>query len=367
MYDVAIVGGGIAGFATALRLQAKGLTTIVLESHGQPGGCSGFFRRQGFSFDVGATTLVDFGTGGVGGELLGSVGMAPIDGEALPGYVAWLPDRRVTLLRDPIAWSRERRNALGDTPGHRSLWRLLDRLAEVFWRASRRGAKLPIRGISDAIRAVRSVGLDGLPLTRYLRWTVADALRAHGLSQDRAVNGLLAMLIQDTVHGTVAEAPLINAALGITIRGAGLTRPRGGMRGFWKALVTRYRQLGGELRVGRKVEQVQGHQGDFRIETRRGVVAASQVVVAVPAALAARLGPQPVAEALSPYLRRDPTPREVPRSSFSASPSMRSRARSSLTISFWRTMPVRWATGTTCSSRSRPEAIPRARHRAIEP
>ena len=48
MYDAAIIGGGIAGMATALRLQARGLATVVLEAHGQPGGCAGFFRRQGF-------------------------------------------------------------------------------------------------------------------------------------------------------------------------------------------------------------------------------------------------------------------------------------------------------------------------------
>ena len=102
------------------------------------------------------------------------------------------------------------------------------------------------------------------------------------------------MLIQDTVHGTVAEAPLINAALGITIRGAGLTRPRGGMRGFWKVLIARYRQLGGELRVGCAVERVAGRQGAYRVVTRRGLVAASQVVAAVPTTLAARLGPEPV-------------------------------------------------------------------------
>ncbi len=305
MYDVANIGGGLAGTATALRLQASGLATIVFESHGQPGGCAGFFRRKGFSFDVGATTLVDFGPGGVGGELLESVGMMPIESETLPGYVAWLPDRTVTLFRDPAAWSRERLDALEDTPGHRAFWGLLDRLAACFWRASRRGVKLPIRSVADVIRAVRAVSVAGLPLVRYLHWTVADALRAHGLCGDRALHGLLAMLIEDTVHGTLAEAPLINAALGISIRGAGLTRPRGGMRGFWKALIARYRQLGGELRVGCAVERVAGKLGAYRVVTRRGVVEASQVVAAVPAALAARIGPEPVAEALSPYLRRD--------------------------------------------------------------
>ncbi len=291
--------------ATALRLQARGLATVVLEAHGQPGGCAGFFRRKGFAFDVGATTLVDFGLDGVGGEFLESVGMSTIMGEELPGYVAWLPDRTVTLFRDPVAWSRERLKALGDTPGHRSFWRLLDRLADVFWRASRAGVKLPILVVADAIRAARAVGLGELPLARYLGWTMADALRAHGLGDDRALVGLLAMLIQDTIHSSVAEAPLINAALGITIRGAGLTRARGGMRGVWRGLIARYRHLGGELRVGCPVERVERHEGVYRVTTRRGVFAASQVVAAVPAALAARMGPEPVAEALAPYLRRD--------------------------------------------------------------
>src|SRR4051795_11016877 len=127
MYDAAIIGGGIAGMATAARLQARGLATVVLEAHGQPGGCAGFFRRKGFAFDVGATTLVDFGPGGVGGELLDRIGMGPLDGEPLPADVAGLPDRTVTLHRDPTAWSAERLRALGDTPAHHRLWRWLDR------------------------------------------------------------------------------------------------------------------------------------------------------------------------------------------------------------------------------------------------
>src|SRR6266702_1691493 len=68
--DVAVLGGGMAGMATAMRLQASHMSTVVLEAHGHIGGCAGYFRRQGFSFDVGATTLGDFEPGGVGAELL---------------------------------------------------------------------------------------------------------------------------------------------------------------------------------------------------------------------------------------------------------------------------------------------------------
>lgn len=66
MKDAAVIGGGMAGMAVAARLQALGFSTIVFEAHGAPGGCAGFYQHKGFSFDVGATTLVDFEPGGVG-------------------------------------------------------------------------------------------------------------------------------------------------------------------------------------------------------------------------------------------------------------------------------------------------------------
>ena len=305
MKDVAIIGAGIAGMATATRLQRQGFSTIVFEAHGQPGGCAGFYRRKGFAFDVGATTLVDFAPGGVGDEWLTSIGMPPVEGEQLPGYVAWLPDRVVTLHRHRVLWANERLKVLGNTPAHRAFWRSLDRLAYVFWHASRNGVKLPIQNIGDILHDIRALGPAQLPLVRYLNWTVADALRAYGLREDRALVGLLSMLIEDTVHSSVEQAPLVNAALGITIRGAGLTRARGGMCGFWQVLVAHYRSIGGVLRVGCRVEQITGEQGDFLIKTRRGIFQAAQVVSALPAELTARLAPLQVAKALHPYVQRD--------------------------------------------------------------
>jgi C-3',4' desaturase CrtD len=305
MKDVAIIGAGIAGMATAARLQARGFSTIVLEAHTQPGGCAGFFRRKGFAFDVGATTLVDFEPGGVGGELLETIGMPSVEGQALPGYVAWLPDRSVTLHRDHKIWAVERLRAFGDTPAHHWLWQLLDQLAAVFWRASRRGIKLPLRSLGDLLSAAGALGLANMPLARYLTWTIGDALRTAGLRGDRPLVGLLSMLIEDTVHSTVEQAPLINTALGITIRGAGLTRASGGMRGFWQRFVAYYRTLGGELRLGCTVERISGRCGDFCITTSRGDMWAAQVVSAVPTALTAGIAPPAVGAALQPYLRRD--------------------------------------------------------------
>lgn len=54
-------------------------------------------HKRGFSFDVGATTFVDFGDNGVGGELLKDLDIPrPLqDSEVLPGYKLHLPDGEV--------------------------------------------------------------------------------------------------------------------------------------------------------------------------------------------------------------------------------------------------------------------------------
>jgi C-3',4' desaturase CrtD len=313
--EVAVLGGGMAGMATALRLQAAGLSTVVIEAHGHAGGCAGYYRQRGFSFDVGATTLVDFEPGGVGAELLDAVGIGELDAEQLPGYVAWLPgagpDQVITLHRDQERWHAERLRALGDSPDHQRFWALLDSLAEVFWSASRAGIRMPIRTPGDLLHDLRALtlaprGPSGLLMARHLNRTLGDALRAHRLRGQDSLVGLLGMLVEDTVHSTVDRAPLINAALGVTIRGAGLSRHRGGMHGFWRRLVMRYRSLGGQLRTGCRVTQVTGQAGGFTVHTSLGAVEADLVVSSLPAQITAELAATtPLARRLRPYLRRD--------------------------------------------------------------
>src|SRR6185503_4543324 len=107
----------------------------------------------------------------------------------------------------------ERLSVLGFSPSHCRFWLWLDRLAAAFWQASRRGVKLPVRSSADLWRAACSVGLCNLPLVRFLNWTVGDALRACGLREDVPLVGLLSMLLEDTLHAGIDNAPLINGAL----------------------------------------------------------------------------------------------------------------------------------------------------------
>lgn len=269
-YDIAIFGGGISGFSTALRLQKKGFNTIVFEAHGQLGGCAGFFSKKGFSFDVGATTLVDFVDGGVGGNFFNDINLEIPKGEYLD-YIAWLPDRQVTLFRDYEKWKNERLEKLGSTENHIKFWKLMDKVTEVFWTASRQNTKLPIRNLKDLLTAVKTVRIPNLYLLRYLNYTMLDVLKIYKLENEKPLIGLLSMLIEDTVHSSIEEAPFINAALGTTIRGAGLMRATGGMKNFWNYLSGYYLEIGGTIKKGNRITDFKKSNEGWIITSKKGI------------------------------------------------------------------------------------------------
>jgi prolycopene isomerase len=63
-YDVVVIGSGIGGLVTATQLAAKGAKVLVLERYVIPGGSGGYFEREGYRFDVGASMIFGFGDKG---------------------------------------------------------------------------------------------------------------------------------------------------------------------------------------------------------------------------------------------------------------------------------------------------------------
>ena len=63
-YDAIVIGSGIGGLVTATQLVSKGLKVLVLERYLIPGGSAGYFEREGYRFDVGASMIFGFGDRG---------------------------------------------------------------------------------------------------------------------------------------------------------------------------------------------------------------------------------------------------------------------------------------------------------------
>lgn len=54
---VIVIGAGLGGLAAAIRLQARGYSTLLLERGPQAGGRAAVLRDQGFTFDLGPTVI----------------------------------------------------------------------------------------------------------------------------------------------------------------------------------------------------------------------------------------------------------------------------------------------------------------------
>ena len=54
-----VIGAGFGGLALAIRLQAAGVATTIVEARDRPGGRAYVWHRDGFTFDAGPTVITD--------------------------------------------------------------------------------------------------------------------------------------------------------------------------------------------------------------------------------------------------------------------------------------------------------------------
>ncbi|XP_017977023.1 PREDICTED: prolycopene isomerase, chloroplastic isoform X2 [Theobroma cacao] len=59
-YDAIVIGSGIGGLVAATQLAVKGAKVLVVEKYVIPGGSSGYYQRDGYTFDVGSSVMFGF-------------------------------------------------------------------------------------------------------------------------------------------------------------------------------------------------------------------------------------------------------------------------------------------------------------------
>ena len=59
-YDAIVIGSGIGVLVAATQLAVKGARVLALEKYVIPGGSSGYYQRDGYTFDVGSSVMFGF-------------------------------------------------------------------------------------------------------------------------------------------------------------------------------------------------------------------------------------------------------------------------------------------------------------------
>lgn len=281
----------MGGVATAALARQCGMSVILLESHTKPGGCAGWFSREGYTFDVGATALLGLAQGEPLGDLLGLLD-ARFQGRRTSYYRALLPDREIAIHADRDRFEREIVAAFPELPAASLLkfWRLQERVGTSLLRSGARIPRFPPRSLVDVAHNLRILGLSGLQAAAYGVSTVDFMLRRLGLDRNVALRTLIAMLLQDTAQAGPDVVPFANACACLQAYRSGMSRPEGGMKALFSALLDRFQAAGGAFEPATIVERVERRQDlGFTVHTRRRdfEVRAETVAFSLPPELAA--------------------------------------------------------------------------------
>ncbi|MBM3817154.1 MAG: NAD(P)-binding protein, partial [Actinobacteria bacterium] len=136
-YDALIVGGGVGGLVSAIRLAAAGRSVVLFERNAQFGGKLAVRERDGFVFDTGPSlltlpSLLDEVFQLAGTSLTAEVDLVRLD----PSFRYFWPDASTVTFRDQPVATAEALDAF--SPGSGADYLDYLRRARTIWHTSER-------------------------------------------------------------------------------------------------------------------------------------------------------------------------------------------------------------------------------------
>jgi phytoene desaturase len=246
-----VIGSGFGGLAVAIRLQAAGIHTTLFEARDLPGGRAYVYRDRGYIFDAGPTVIT--APHGLE-ELFALTGRRLSDAiELLPVHpyyrLVWSDGDRLDYDGD-LAETLARRDPR-DAEGYR---RFVAYTRVVFRTGYEGLVHVPFLRFADMVRCAPE--LVRLGAYRSVYRTVARFVRDEHTRQALSFHSLL-------VGGNPFETSSIYTLIHHLEREWGVWFPRGGTGALVAALVSLFRELGGELRLSTPVRAAE-------VRTERG-------------------------------------------------------------------------------------------------
>ncbi|MEQ9235998.1 carotenoid isomerase [Coleofasciculus sp. E2-BRE-01] len=261
VFDVIVIGSGIGGLVTATQLVAKGAKVLVLERYLIPGGSAGYFEREGYRFDVGASMIFGFGTEGTTNLLTKALDAVNVGVETIPDDVQihyHLPEGL-------------------DLKVHRDYEKFLHELTERFPH-ERRGIRQFYDECWKVFNCLNAMELLSLEEPRYLmRVFFQHPLACLGLVKYLPQNAgdiarryihdpqLLQFIDMECYCWSVVPAdktPMINAGMVFSDRHyGGINYPKGGVGEIAQKLVEGLEKAGGQIHYSARVSEILTEQG----------------------------------------------------------------------------------------------------------
>jgi C-3',4' desaturase CrtD len=260
---VIVIGAGIGGLTAGALLARRGYSVLILDQAIVPGGCASTFKRQGFTFDVGATQVAGLEPGGIHHRIFAELEIDLPDATPCdPACAVYLPGENtpINVWRDPEKWREERQRQF---PGSEPFWQLMATLFNASWEFQGRDPVLPPRNLWDLGQLIQAVRPSTFITAPFTFLTVGDALRLFGLGNDRRLRTFLDLQLKLYSQVSAEETALLYAATALSVSQLpqGLFHLQGSMQVLSDRLVAALERDGGKLLMRHTVEQITVENG----------------------------------------------------------------------------------------------------------
>jgi C-3',4' desaturase CrtD len=274
-----VIGSGMGGMTIASLLAKDGVNPTILEAAHVPGGCSSSFKRKGYVFESGATTLIGFDQHQPMNRLELMLGITIPKVKISPGMSVYVNGKTCIRYEDRQQWIQEASRVFGNPEGQATFWDAAFDVADTVWKVSARNTHFPPRSVSDLVRLATSNSPLDVPALRYALISVGDMLKRHDIDT-REFRAFIDEQLMITAQAGADEVPFLFGAAGITYTNYANYYVPGGLLEMIRSLQGYIEQHGGQLLTKNRVIRISRDPSDnlFRVETQSGQVFRSPLV-----------------------------------------------------------------------------------------
>jgi len=302
-YDVLLVGSGFGSLTAAALLANRGLKVCVLEQAKYPGGCASSFKRKGYWFETGATTLVGLDKNMPLRYLLDKTGIQIPVQQLEPSMQVHLANGEVlTRYQNLEAWIAEAERVFGK-PNQRAFWEHCYKISQEVWRTSLQQRSFPFSNLKDLVLSATRARPAQLKLLPGAFRTMEDVLRQYGLLEHREFVAFVNEQLLITAQNHLQEVNELFGATALCYTLYSNYYVPGGLINLVNPLVSYIKANGAVVQYGQQVQHISRREGSYQVTTDKARFDSRFIISGIPLNNTLELFEDAeVRERLQPYL-----------------------------------------------------------------